>query len=256
MGSRGATRAGGIVAMILRRGLLAMVLACGCAGRAVQGDPQGIRIMPLGDSITQGDYARASYRRPLWHLLRQSGYSVDFVGSMRRNYIAGPFHRDFDHDHEGHWGWTIHEILEHIEDWIKSARPDAVLIHLGSNDLFQGKVPEQVAEELGSLIEAIRRVSPHAALFVAELIPAQGMEERFAEANRYIRSLRERSTESSPVIVVDHFSGFDPDRHTYDGVHPNAEGEKRMAERWFAALAPWLTARSLLTPSAMPPDAP
>ncbi len=38
------------------------------------------KILPLGDSITQADFNYNSYRRPLWHLLNEAGYSVDFVG--------------------------------------------------------------------------------------------------------------------------------------------------------------------------------
>ena len=40
----------------------------------------------------------------------------------------------------------------------------------------------------------------------------------------------------SPVIVVDHFTGFDAATQTYDGVHPNADGEIHLSDRWLAAL--------------------
>src|SRR5918996_761850 len=40
-----------------------------------------IKIMPLGDSITQSITPLNSYRYYLWHLLLNQEYHVDFVGS-------------------------------------------------------------------------------------------------------------------------------------------------------------------------------
>jgi lysophospholipase L1-like esterase len=45
------------------------------------------------------------------------------------------------------------------------------------------------------------------------------------------------STPESPVVVIDLDRGFAPDRDTYDGIHPNAAGEAKLAEAWFGPLA-------------------
>jgi hypothetical protein len=39
---------------------------------------------------------------------------------------------------------------------------------------------------------------------------------------------------------VDQHTGFDPSGMTYDGTHPNAVGDSRMADRWFEKLVPVL----------------
>lgn len=44
------------------------------------------------------------------------------------------------------------------------------------------------------------------------------------------------STETSPVVVVDHFTWFDPETHSLDGIHPNPLGEEQMAARWVTAV--------------------
>jgi hypothetical protein len=44
-----------------------------------------VKILPLGDSMTQGEAGHFSYRRPLWKMLDSAGYKVDFVGSLRTN---------------------------------------------------------------------------------------------------------------------------------------------------------------------------
>jgi acyl-CoA thioesterase I len=40
----------------------------------------------------------------------------------------------------------------------------------------------------------------------------------------------------SPVFLVDQFSGFNAEKDTYDGVHPNQSGEQKIADRWFNQL--------------------
>ena len=44
------------------------------------------------------------------------------------------------------------------------------------------------------------------------------------------------STITSPIVVVDHYTGFDVYLHTSDGVHPNRLGDKKMADTWTDAL--------------------
>lgn len=41
-------------------------------------------------------------------------------------------------------------------------------------------------------------------------------------------------------LIVDQNSDFNAQAETYDGVHPNEQGEKKMAARWFDALGPLL----------------
>ena len=88
-----------------------LIVSCLCllaAGwmAAVQAAPP-VRIMPVGDSITYGSGSPGGgYRFPLWHLLTNAGYTVDFTGTRTTNGIAGlP-----DPDHEGWGGYRIDQI--------------------------------------------------------------------------------------------------------------------------------------------------
>lgn len=198
-----------------------------------------VRIMPLGDSITQGDSEHNTYRRPLWKSLEAEGYHVDFVGSARAHHRGAAPLDDFDHDHEGHWGWRTDEILDGIRGWVADHEPDILLIHLGSNDVFDGETTESTLTELAALIDAVRASSPRTMFLLAQIIPTTT-----ARVNTRIRELNARipdiaaskSTPESPVIVVDQFTGFDAAQQTYDGVHPNPDGEIHLSDRWLAAL--------------------
>ncbi len=200
--------------------------------------PRTIRIMPLGDSITQGNTQTDSYRRPLWKLFQDARLDVDFVGSQRENNGGPPPNSDFDRDHEGHWGWRADEILASIDGWARSAQPDVVLIHLGSNDVFADQGNAGTLQELGAIVERLRAANPAVRVLLAQIIPTSrpGRDPQIVDLNSAIPALAARlSSAASPVVAVDHHTGFDPARETRDGTHPNAAGEAKMANRWFAA---------------------
>ena len=63
------------------------------------------------------------------------------------------------------------------------------------------------------------------------------------ELNRAISALAATArTVASPVEAVDHFTGFDHAGMTWDGIHPNRDGNRRIAAVWRQALLPHLRA--------------
>jgi len=207
---------------------------CGPAG-------QPVRIMPLGDSITQAAAGHASYRYWLWQRLQAAGYAADFVGSMHENHGGPAAHADFDGDHEGHWGWRIDQVLPELDAWLAAARPQIVLCHLGTND-FREPIP-QIVGELSDLIDKIRAYDGDCAILLAQLIPL-GDHPKIVQINRAIAALvADKAGDRGPLILVDQYSTYDGNILNYDRVHPNEQGEQLMAERWFAALKPLLEAK-------------
>ncbi len=204
-------------------------------------------IMPLGDSITQGSSAWNSYRRALWQLFQITEESVDFVGSQDSNVnftpppdLVPPPDPDFDLDHEGHWGFTTAQILAQLPTWA-AARPDVVLIHLGTNDVETGVPVATTINNLGQIIDVLRSARPNVVILLAQIIPNANFD--VAPFNAAIATLvTQKYTAQSPVIRVDHYVGFDATAgvDTHDGTHPNDIGEIKMASRWFNALQPFL----------------
>lgn len=192
--------------------------------------------MPLGDSITEGRNGSATYRYWLEKDLEKIGWRIDFVGSRSGVDAGRPRFDDFDPDHEGHWGWTTGEVLARIDEWAAAARPDVVLLHLGSNDLAER--PEVIPGNLAAIIAALRRANPEIVVLAARLIPYRGLPRSTLDrVNGAIeRMAREQSTAKSPLLIVPQDAGFDPETDTYDGTHPNESGERKMAARWLEAL--------------------
>lgn len=65
---------------------------------------QSLRIMPMGDSITQGTVP-GGYRLPLHNLLIKNSYAVDFVGAKTQSGDTCP-----DTNHWGQGGWQISDV--------------------------------------------------------------------------------------------------------------------------------------------------
>jgi lysophospholipase L1-like esterase len=207
------------------------------SGEWVAAEQTPLRIMPLGDSITQG--IAGSYRRPLWIALGEAGLSVDFVGSMSRGYTGGNDANDYDTDHEGHWGWRADQVLERIDQWSAHATPDIVLIHLGTNDIGGGQDIGETIDEIDQIIERLRAHNPRMHVLLAAIIPVAHYAAtiRIEEFNEGLMELaKAKDTPTSRVELVDHFIGFDAEQDTYDGIHPNDGGNQKMANRWFIGI--------------------
>ncbi len=214
------------------------------------------RIMPIGNSITQAYAGRNSYRRPLWHRLKNAGYSVDFVGSQSSNHNGGPANPDFDQNHEGHWGWRADQLLGGIGGWANTYRPDVVLMHVGSNDMFQGQSVSSTISELSQMIDRIRAANPYVKILLAKLIPPTEWNGRLSRINALNNAIpglvAQKNTSRSPVILVDQTAGFYAHSDTYDGVHPNSSGESKMAARWYDALTRILIKGTITAPAPTP----
>jgi lysophospholipase L1-like esterase len=210
--------------------------------------------MPLGDSITQSFSPLNSYRYYLWHLLINQRYRVDFVGSMQGVGNGPPGNADFDMDHEGHAGWRADEILANIQVWAAQSRPDIALLHIGTNDLCQGQTVDSTVFDIGNIVDVLRMVNPHVQILLAQLIPQAS----FANCGSPLLNARlpalvtDKTTPESPITLVDQYTGFDASTMTFDGMHPNATGDSRMADRWVEKLVPVL--ETILTDSQFRPS--
>lgn len=205
--------------------------------------PGGLRIMPLGDSITQGRDGHWSYRRDLAMALTGAGCSYDLVGTSNGP-STGPGSGDFDRDHEGHSGYRTGQILNNLPGYLLGNTPDWVLLHIGTNDVLQGLSVTKARNKIGKIIDTLRADNPNVGILLAQIIPNRPANEAQVVAlNDLIAVLAaQKHREASPVILVDHYSGFDTFSHNYDQVHPNDAGEAFMAARWLEALLPRIEA--------------
>jgi lysophospholipase L1-like esterase len=218
---------------------LAVAALAALAGATLHSSPAaaesngGVRVMPLGDSITDGLTVPGGYRIGLWQRFGGSGFRVDFVGTL----FNGPASLG-DHDHEGHSGWRIDQIDANIVNWARATNPHSVLLHIGTNDVLQNVNLANAPARLSTLIDHITATVPSAEVFVATIIPLanSGQEANVRTYNAAIPGIvQSKASSGRHVHLVDMHSALTA-ADLADGVHPNATGYDKMAATWFTAL--------------------
>ncbi|GAA2577238.1 SGNH/GDSL hydrolase family protein [Winogradskya consettensis] len=193
----------------------------------------GVRVMPLGDSITEGTQVPGGYRIGLWQRMAAAGYRVDLVGTQ----FNGPAALG-DHDHEGHPGWRIDQIDANVTGWLAATGPRTVLLHIGTNDILQNYNVAGAPGRLSTLIDHITAVAPSADVFVATIIPlASASQEAAARGfNAAVPGIvQSRAAAGKRVHLVDMHAALTT-ADLIDGVHPTAGGYDKMAATWYSAL--------------------
>ncbi|WP_329055287.1 GDSL-type esterase/lipase family protein [Streptomyces violaceus] len=212
------------------------------AAAAPAADP--VRVMPLGDSITGSP---GCWRAVLWNRLVNSGYTdIDFVGTLPTQ-GCGQTH---DGDNEGHGGELVTNVADQnlLPGRLAASRPDIVVMHFGTNDVWSSIAPDRILAAYTKLVTQMRASDPDMRILVAQLIPMNpsscaACAQRVVDFNARIPAwARATSTDRSPVTVVDQWTGFSTAGDTHDGVHPNASGDDKIAACWYPALAAVLDA--------------
>jgi acyl-CoA thioesterase I len=225
-------------------------------------EPQ-IKIMPMGDSITQGGFnGNASYRVALFKNLNRNSVNFTFVGSMNTVYnesSANPnpsiypeyFTAGFPKNHEGHAGWTTAQIATGtgVASSISTNKPDVVTLHLGTNDLGQQLISasnnyQPAITNLDTIVNKLRAANPNVKIALAKVIPYKptaypnNSYTQIAGYNARLETFAaSKSTLASPIDIVDLNTGFDVTAdHTVDGLHPNQYGEQKMADRFYMSI--------------------
>jgi len=204
--------------------------------------PAAIRIMPLGDSITGSP---GCWRALLWNQLQNAGHTnIDFVGTLGPQGCSVPY----DGDNEGHGGALVTRVASdnQLPGWLSATRPDVVVMHFGTNDVWSNIAPTTILSAFSTLVGQMRASNPNMTVLVAKILPMNPSTcaecgQRVVAFNNAIPAWASSiSTSASPVVVVDQWTGFSTATDTYDGVHPNAAGDQKIAARWYPALTPFL----------------
>jgi lysophospholipase L1-like esterase len=216
--------------------VVAGLLVSGCTVTAMNPqteEVEALRIMPLGDSITDGFNVPGGYRNFLLPALEQRGYRITFVGS-RRNGLP----ELIDQHHEGHSGWQIGELHFRVKGWLADAQPDVVLLLIGTNDVLRNDAVDRAPQRLENLIASVVQQSPRAVVLVATLPPIvhPQINRRVQDFNRQVPAIVQRQQQQGRAVhLVDLYPALTT-ADLADGVHPNVRGHQKMAIAWETAL--------------------
>jgi len=192
-----------------------------------------VKIMPLGDSITDGANIPGGYRVDLEDDLLSGGIAFDFVGSLSNGPAALA-----DRNHEGHSGWRIDQIDSQVSGWLSTYQPEVVLLLIGTNDIVQDYQLSTAPARLGALLDRIHQLRPATKLIVSSVPPLANASDNTQAAayNANVRShVDARAAAGRSISFVDAAAALTVS-DLADGIHPTSAGYAKLADVWHPAI--------------------
>jgi len=197
-----------------------------------------IRMMPLGNSITDGDGSshEGGYRSSLYDALTNAKVPFNFVGALQSG-NGFP-----DNDHEGHGGFRANQIT--AQTYLTNNPADVVFLEIGANDISDNKSAAQVQSDIEAIVEAIHSFDAKIEIYLGTLIPRKDSSTKQA-ANEALNALlpglvSAKTSAGYKIFLVDHAAKFLANANWQtalmsDNIHPNDAGYDLMAQEWFAS---------------------
>ena len=194
------------------------------ATAAAPGDTRGV-VLFLGTSLTAGYGlgARAAFPALIQQRIDSAGYPLRVVNAGLSGETSAGGLRRVD--------WTLQNPVE------------ILVLELGANDGLRGLPVGDLRANLEQIIERTRERHPDADIVIA------GMEAPPNLGARYTREFREvyrelaRAHDAALVpFLLDGVAAL-PDFNQEDGIHPNAAGQRRVAENVWKVLEPVIRGR-------------
>ncbi len=227
--------------------------------------PRSIKLMALGDSITEGFTYRGAYRVPLANLLEENGLSqyVDFVGKKQ----AGDC---YDNQHCGYTGYSIDPISEEdsvsggrsgiserIEDLFGTYTPDVVMLQIGTNDILSLYELDSAGDRLKALVDSIFEKLPDDGMLYLATIPymnaeddtyidpeyftVEDMDKYVDDYNEKVKALVEEEKAAGRNIELADINSVLTKEDLQDGIHPTKEGYEKMGAYWYDIISGYVT---------------
>ena len=182
-----------------------------------------ITIVALGDSLTDG-----------FGLSRKEAWPALIGEKMRAaNYR-------FEVTNAGVSGDTTAGGLHRLPPLLKKKKVDVLIVALGINDAFRGISIEEIRSNFQTIIDRARAEHPAVSIVIA------GIRFPFASGNGYVQEFGEMYAtlaEKNHATLIPYLLegvGGNPDLNLPDLIHPNAAGQRILAENVWRVLEPIL----------------
>ncbi len=121
-------------------------------------------------------------------------------------------------------------------DWILKQDVDVFVLELGGNDGLRGIDITETRKNLQSIIDKVKAKNPNTKLILAgmQIPPNMGQDYTSAFKNLYPALAQQNKMTFIPFLLEG--VGGEPSLNLEDGIHPNEEGQKIVAENVWEAL--------------------
>ena len=194
-----------------------------CAYAAVDAAPASSQmktILVLGDSLSAGFGLKSSEAYPalLAKKLRAAGLNFQLTNASQT-------------------GGTTEGGLERLPAHLKR-KIDIFILELGINDAFRGVPVDQIENNLQQMIDKVKARNPDVRVLIAGMqLPNYAADDYVSAFGKMFAELAAKNGGSLVPYLLDGVGG-DPSLNLPDGIHPNAAGQKILAENVWRVLEP------------------
>jgi acyl-CoA thioesterase-1 len=177
-------------------------------------------ILVLGDSLSQGFGLAPSEAYPmlLTKKLRTAGLNFQVTNASAA-------------------GGTTDGGLQRLPAHLKH-RIDIFILELGINDAFRGVPVDQIQNNLQQIIDKVKTRNPGVRVVIAGMqLPNHTGDDYVSAFGRMFSELAAKNNAALVPYLLQGVAG-DPSLNVPDGIHPNAAGQKILAETVWEALEP------------------
>jgi len=202
---------------------LVAALSIWCADAALIAAPISSEmktILVLGDSLSDGFQLRRSEAYPalIANKLRDAGLNLQVTNASAT-------------------GGTTEGGLERLPAHLKR-KIDIFVLELGINDAFRGVPVEQIQNNLQQIINRVKARNPNVRVVIAGMqLPNYGADDYVSAFGKMFGELATKNGAALVPYLLDGVAG-DPSLNLPDGIHPNASGQKILAENVWRVLEP------------------
>jgi lysophospholipase L1-like esterase len=195
-------------------------------GRSVA--TEAVRVMPMGDSLTEVDGSALGFKGHLLDKLVAGGARVDYVGSQVAN---GPPALK-DKNHEGHSGWQNADFEPTAAGFVSRFQPHVIIYHVGTNDIWSDVDRAVAISRLRAVLTSIYAARPDTHVVLAKIVRMNvGKDAQLQQYNNAIPPLvKDFSTQGRRISLADLSAALTVADLQADGVHLTDAGHRKMAD--------------------------
>jgi acyl-CoA thioesterase-1 len=194
--------------------ILSIVLAQGVSAAEMKS------ILVFGDSLSDGFMLKRSEAYPalLAKKLRTAGLNFQVTNASAS-------------------GGTTQGGLERLPPHLKH-RIDIFVLELGINDAFRGLPVDQIENNLQQIIDKVKARNPNVRVVIAGMqLPNYTADDYVSAFGKMFTDLASKKNAALVPYLLQGVAG-DPSLNLPDGIHPNAAGQKILAENVWRVLEP------------------
>jgi acyl-CoA thioesterase I len=177
-------------------------------------------ILVFGDSLSGGFMLKSSEAYPalLAKKLRSAGLNFSVTNASAS-------------------GGTTDGGLERLPPHLKH-RIDILILELGINDAFRGLPIDQIQNNLQQIIDKVKARNPNARVVIAGMqLPGYAADDYVSAFGQMFADLAGENRAALVPYLLEGVAG-NPSLNSSDGIHPNAAGQKILAENVWRVLEP------------------